>query len=76
MTLDGVGLALYAACVDFMLQLARLLHVTYRDANALLFFVVWPLVTLALLLVVALQARQLRRLRRGLRASCRNGRGA
>ncbi len=55
------GLAVYAACVDFMLQLARLLHVTYRDANALLFFVVWPAVTLGLAVVVAWQQVLLRR---------------
>ncbi len=54
------ALALYAACVDFMLQAARLLGVTYRDANALLFFVIWPAVTVSLMGVVAWQRRQLR----------------
>jgi hypothetical protein len=44
-----------------MLQLARLLGVTYRDANALLFFVVWPAVTVALIAVVTWQHLLLRR---------------
>ena len=56
-----LGLAIHAACVDFMLQLARLLGVTYRDANALLFFVVWPAVTAGLVAVVAWQHLLLRR---------------
>lgn len=59
-----LGTALYAACVDFMLHAARLLGVTYRDANALLFFVLWPAVTAALALWVGWQAAALARLRR------------
>jgi len=60
----SLAFALYAACVDFMLQAARLFGVTYRDANAFMFFVLWPLVTLALILIVVVQAARLRRLRR------------
>jgi hypothetical protein len=59
----GLALAVYAACVDFMIQAARLFGVTYRDANAFMFFVLWPLVTLALILVVVVQGARLRRLR-------------
>ncbi len=59
-----LAFAVYAACVDFMLQAARLFGVTYRDANAFMFFVLWPLVTLALILIVVVQAARLRRLRR------------
>jgi len=50
----------YAACVDFLLHAARLLHITYADANALLFFVVWPLVTIALVVLVVVQALRAR----------------
>ncbi len=62
--MTALALAVYAACVDFMLQAARLFGVTYRDANAFMFFVLWPLVTLALILIVVVQAARLRRLRR------------
>jgi hypothetical protein len=58
-----LGLAMYAACVDFMLHAAGLLGVTYRDANALLFFLVWPAVTLVLVVTVTWQAVVLRRMR-------------
>jgi hypothetical protein len=44
----SIGFAVYVACVDFLLALARLCGFTYRDANALLFFVVWPVTTLVL----------------------------
>lgn len=40
-----VGYWLYEQCVFFVIHLADLLGVTYRDSNALLFFVVWPAVT-------------------------------
>lgn len=56
----ALAFAIYAACVDFLLKLAALLGITYRDANALLFFVLWPIVTLALALWVVAQAVRLR----------------
>jgi len=63
---ERLGIAAYAACVDFMLRAANLLDVTYRDVNAGMFFLLWPAVTLALLLVVLWQGARLllRRLRR------------
>jgi hypothetical protein len=63
-----LGTALYAACVDFLLRVAGLLGVTYRDANALLFFVLWPAVTAALLAGVLWQRGELRRRRAQRRA--------
>jgi hypothetical protein len=58
----ALALAAYCACVDFMLHAARLFGFTYRDANALLFFVVWPAVTIALVAVVLWQRATLKRL--------------
>lgn len=60
----ALALAAYCACVDFMLHVARLFGFTYRDANALLFFVVWPAVTIALVAVVLWQRGALRKLER------------
>lgn len=51
-----MSLAIYLACVDVLLQATALFGISYRDANALLFFVVWPLVTLMLIGVVFAQA--------------------
>lgn len=62
--LARLGLAIYAACVDFMVHAGNLAGATYRDANAFMFFVLWPAVTAALLVVVVTQARTLAKLRR------------
>ena len=60
--MTALALAAYCACVDFMLHAARLFGFTYRDANALLFFVLWPAVTIALVAVVVWQRAVLERL--------------
>ncbi len=62
--MERLGFGLYAACVDFLLRVASALGITYRDANAALFFVLWPAVTCLLLAVVINQRRTLARLRR------------
>lgn len=62
--MSALGFAVYAACVDFLLKAAALAGVSYRDANALLFFILWPLVTIALVVIVVVQGVQLRRRRR------------
>jgi hypothetical protein len=62
--MERIGFGLYAACVDFLLRVAAAFGITYRDANAALFFVLWPLVTALLLGVVLWQRAALRRLRR------------
>lgn len=56
-----VGIAVYAACVDFLLKVSAGLGITYRDANAALFFLIWPVVTGLLVLLVLGQAWALRR---------------
>lgn len=65
--IDAIGLCLYAACVDFMIRFANAFHMTYRDANAFLFFVLWPIVTVALALARWRQAREIERLEQALR---------
>jgi hypothetical protein len=62
----------YIACVDFMLRAARLFGATYRDANAFMFFVLWPVVTVGLVLLNLWQGRTLH----GLRLRSRNPRAA
>ncbi len=57
------GIAIYAACVDFLLKVAASLGITYRDANAALFFLIWPVVTALLVLIVLAQAWMLHRRR-------------
>lgn len=61
--IEHIGSAVYAACVDFMLRVAQLTGTTYRDANAAMFFVLWPAVTVILAAVALYQRAQIRRLR-------------
>lgn len=69
--LEDAAVGLYWACTDFVINVASLTGLTYRDVNALLFFVLWPAVTLGLLATALWQAVALRRLapRRGRPAS-------
>lgn len=62
--MTGPAVALYVACTDFLLACSHLAGMSYRDANALLFFIIWPALTLALLTIVVLQGCTLRRARR------------
>ena len=62
--IERVGSAVYAACVDFMLRVAQLTGATYRDANAAMFFVLWPAVTAILTVIVVWQRIAIRRLSR------------
>ncbi len=55
MDLGTLGFAVYAACVDFMLVLARILGVTYRDSNAIILLVGFPLTTVSLGVIALLQ---------------------
>lgn len=59
--IEAIGFAIYAACVDFLLRAALYLGITYRDANAAMFFLLWPVVTALLLLIVLWQSISLRR---------------
>jgi hypothetical protein len=54
-TLEHFATWLYWYCVDFMVNAANLLELTYRDTNSLMFFVIWPAVTVMLLATVVFQ---------------------
>jgi hypothetical protein len=63
---------LYFECVNFTVHLANLTGTTYRDSNSFLFFILWPAVTVGLLLWVSGNALALRRAT----ARSRSSRGA
>lgn len=52
----------YDQCTTFMIHCANLLGVTYRDTNAMLFFVLWPATTVGLIGWVGWNSLVLRRL--------------
>jgi hypothetical protein len=47
--LVAILVCVYYQCAFFMVNAAGLLGIAYRDANAILFFIIWPGVTLLLL---------------------------
>jgi hypothetical protein len=59
---ERLGTYIYALCVQFMLNAARLTGTTYRDMNVAVLLVGFPAVTATLLVVYVLQRYQLKRL--------------
>lgn len=50
-------------CTDFLINLSNLFHSSYYEINALIFCIVWPLVTVILFLLYILQLSKLKKLR-------------
>lgn len=55
--------AIFRLCVVLLIELAKLLGITYEAVNVWVFCVIWPLFTLLLIYLVLRQRRTIRRLR-------------
>jgi hypothetical protein len=55
---------LFDLCVDFLMWAADLLGISYNEINIWIFCVLWPLFTVALMVVVVVQWRKIRKLKR------------
>ena len=51
-------------CVDFLVWLAGATGTTYKEINVIIFCVIWPLLTIALVVLCIVQRAQIRKLRR------------
>ena len=49
---------IYVYCTDFIINAANLLGLTYEDFNALIFCVIWPVITLGLFILLLFQLRK------------------
>ena len=58
-----IGSFVYAYCTDFIINLANILNLSYYEINALLFCIIWPLVTLFLFFVFVIQKIRLNRIK-------------
>lgn len=56
---------IFQFCVYVLMVLADLFGTTYERVNVWIFCVVWPVLTIALIVVVVWQRRTIRRLRSG-----------
>jgi hypothetical protein len=52
-------------CVDVLIYWAGILGITYKEINVWVFVIVWPIVTIALIVIVTLQSRRIRQLTKG-----------
>ena len=60
-TLVEFGTFIYVYCTDFVINLANLSGLSYYEINALIFCVLWPLLTLILILLNIIQSVRLYR---------------
>ena len=57
-----IAMNMYVYCTDFTINIANLLSISYYDVNALIFCVLWPLITTVLTSIYIIQKIRLRRL--------------
>lgn len=58
--------AIFGLCVQILIWLANAFGVSYKAINVYIFVIIWPLLTLALIITVIVQVRALRRVGRPL----------
>lgn len=49
-------------CVNVLVYWANILGLTYKEINVWVFVIVWPILTLLLVMIILWQQRQIRRL--------------
>jgi len=49
-------------CVDVLVYWAGILGMTYKEINVWVFVIIWPIVTIILVVIIFLQQRRLRQL--------------
>jgi hypothetical protein len=52
-------------CVQVLVYWANVLGITYKEINVWVFVVIWPIVTIVLILVIFLQQRKIQKLSKG-----------
>ena len=58
--------AIFDWCVEILVYFAGVLGITYKEINVWVFVIIWPILTLALLTVLFLQQKRIRRLQQRL----------
>ena len=61
--MDKIVKFIYTYCTDFVINLANLVHLSYYEINALIFVIIWPILSLILVLIFLIQAYQLMKLK-------------
>jgi Flp pilus assembly protein TadB len=58
--------AIFDWCVEVLVYFAGVFGITYKEINVWVFVIIWPILTLALLTVLFLQQKRIRRLQQRL----------
>ena len=58
-----IAIDLYVYCTDFTINLANLLSISYYDVNAMIFCVLWPVITILLISIYVVQNIRLKQLK-------------
>ena len=61
--LEKIGIYVYVYCTDFVINLANLMGLSYYEMNTLFFIIVWPVITLVLIIVYFVQVLRFKRIR-------------
>jgi len=61
-TLLEIVNSVFAYCTNFILNLSELFHVSYYEVNAILFVILWPVLTIALVTLNTYQRVKLNKL--------------
>ena len=56
---------IFDGCVHVLLYWANVLGITYKEINVWVFVVIWPILTIFLIVVTILQRRKIRKLSQG-----------
>jgi len=57
-----IVITLFVYCTDFVINVANLLALSYYEINALIFCIIWPIVTIILLVIYFILRIEYRRL--------------
>ena len=57
---------IFDLCVEILLAMAEFFGMTYKAINVWIFVIIWPIVTLLLIVTVLVQHRRIRRLKKEL----------
>jgi len=49
-------------CVDVLVYWAGMLGITYKEINVWVFVIIWPIVTLVMIAIIAVQQRRIKQL--------------
>jgi hypothetical protein len=57
-------------CDSLIVAIGKLTHIRYNEVNVILFCIIWPLLTIILVLIIITQGIKIKRLKKDLKDKC------